>query len=105
MDATAQPAPGSLLSAARANCPPWCVTGHGVHDGEEDWLHLSEPLTLTEGVAAQLCMSIDPVTSAADGPYVVVGTTEYTLLEAQALAASLMTMATVGDQALSTSVV
>jgi hypothetical protein len=77
-------------------CPPWCVTGHGVHLGEEDWVHCSEPLPITDGVTAQLCVSIDPSTRAEEGPYVVVGTTEYSLADAQALGASLMTLATTG---------
>lgn len=96
MDARAEQVPRVLWSAARASCPTWCVTGHGVHLGEEDWVHLSEPLSLADGVSAQLCMSIDPLTDTHDGPYVVIGTTEYNLAEAQALGASLMTLATVG---------
>jgi len=94
-----------FLTPPRAACPPWCATGHGVHLGEEDWIHLSEPLTLTDGVSAQLCMSIDLATSAEDGPYVVIGSTEYTLLEAQALATSLLTMASTGGQPPSVSVI
>lgn len=93
------------LTAARAACPPWCATGHGVNLDEEDWVHVSEPLPVTEGVSAQLCMSIDPVTSAQDGPYVVIGSSEYTLAEAQALAASLMTMASTSGQLPSASVI
>jgi hypothetical protein len=105
MDSTRSPAGETLLTGARATCPPWCATGHGVHLGEEDWVHLSEPLPLTDGVSAQLCMSIDPLTSAEDGPYVVVGGTEYTLPEAHALAASLMTLATTGGHTMDASVV
>ena len=77
----------------RAACPPWCATGHGVHLGEEDWIHLGEPVPLTDGVSARLCMTIDPSATVEDGPYVVVGTSEYSLVEAQALGASLMAMA------------
>ena len=91
--ATEEDVPPNL---ARASCPPWCATGHGIHLGEDDWVHLSEPLPLTDGVSAQLCMSIDPATSAQDGPYVVIGSTEYTPAQAQALAASLMTLASTG---------
>ncbi len=98
-------AEAALLAPARAACPSWCATGHGVHLGEEDWVHLSEPQPLTEGVSAQLCMSIDPESGAADGPYVVIGSTEYTLADAQALAASLMTMASAGGQPPSVSVI
>jgi hypothetical protein len=84
------------LPAARAGCPSWCATRHGVHVGEEDWLHLSEPLPVAEGVSAWLCLSIDPLTSAQDGPYMVIGSREYTLPQAQALGASLLAMASQG---------
>ena len=91
---------GSLVdpqvSMARAGCPSWCATGHGVHIGEEDWLHLSEPLPIAEGVSARLCLSIDPLTSLQDGPYIMIGSQEYTLPQAQALGASLLAMASQG---------
>ena len=88
---------GDLLGTlARAACPAWCAIGHGVHLGEEDWVHLGEPVPLTDGVSAQLCMTIDPSATIEDGPYVVIGTSEYSLLEAQALGASLMAMAATG---------
>jgi len=93
-----------LESGVRGACPSWCAAGHGVHLGEEDWVHLSEPLTVVEGLSAQLCMSIDPDTSAHDGPYVVLGSTEYTLAEAQAVAAALMTMAITGGHTTTVSV-
>ncbi|GAA1429233.1 hypothetical protein GCM10009616_10850 [Microlunatus lacustris] len=89
-----------LPRAAALGCPPWCVTGHGVHLGEEDWLHCSEPLPLTDGVAAQLCLSIDPTTRTEDGPYLVVGSTEYSLEDAQALALRLLTLASTGSDRL-----
>jgi hypothetical protein len=87
-------APEALWSAGRATCPPWCVTAHGVHLGEEDWVHLGEPLPLAEGISAQLCMSIDPLSGVEDGPYIIIGGTEYTLPAAKALATSLMALAT-----------
>ena len=105
METTGAAETDAVLGPARTACPPWCATGHGVHLGEEDWVHLGEPLRLTEGVSAQLCMSIDPITSAADGPYVVIGSSEYTLSEAQALAASLLTMASTGEHLPSVSVI
>ena len=81
---------------ARAACPAWCATGHGVHSGEEDWVHLGEPLLLTDDVSARLCMTIDPSATIEDGPYVIIGTSEYSLHDAQALGASLMAMAAAG---------
>jgi hypothetical protein len=90
---------GPQLSNARAGCPSWCAHGHGVHRGEEDWLHLSEPLPIAEGVSARLCLSIDPLTRAEDGPYMVIGTYEYSLPQAQALGASLLAMVNQGADA------
>ena len=94
MDRTTEEALSASSSAARASCPPWCVSRHGIHLGEEDWVHVGEPLPVAEGVSAQLCMSIDPVTGAEDGPYVVIAGTEYTLPAAAALGGSLMALAT-----------
>ncbi|MFI7483508.1 DUF6907 domain-containing protein [Kocuria sp. M1R5S2] len=80
----------------RRLCPPWCVTGHGVHLGEEDWVHVGEPLTVAPGVVARLGMSVDPGTGAVDGPYVLVGGTECTLAQAAALGAALVELARTG---------
>jgi hypothetical protein len=77
-------------------CPPWCNVRHGVSEGEEDWVHISEPLVVADEVAARLCMSVDPDTEAEDGPYVVVGSREYSLTEAERLGASLIELASLG---------
>lgn len=84
-------------SATRpVGCPEWCVVHHDIRAGEEDWLHVSEPLYLTEGVAAQLSMSLDPATGEQDGPFVTVGDTEYTLEEAVDLGVSITAIAEAG---------
>lgn len=75
-------------------CPPWCVTAHDPVRGEEDWVHLSEPLVLAGDVAARLCMSIDPETGDRDGPYVLVGDEQLTVEEAGHLGTELVAMAT-----------
>ena len=95
-EATNDRSGGLLGTLSQAACPAWCATGHGVHLGEDDWVHLGEPVSLTDGVSAQLCMTIDPSATIEDGPYVVIGTSEYSLVEAQALGASLMAMAATG---------
>lgn len=74
-------------------CPRWCVTGHGVQSGEEDWVHLSEPLAVADDVRAQLCMSVDPETGALDGPYFLIASSEYTLEAARDLGAALIAVA------------
>jgi hypothetical protein len=71
-----------------------------MHLGEEDWLHVGEPVALADGVLARLCLSVDPDTGAKDGPYVVVGSSEYTLDEAAALGAALVDMANTGSEAI-----
>jgi len=75
------------------HCPDWCVICHDPQLGEENWLHLSEPLTLDDGVVARLCLSAEPGEGAADCPYVLIGTTEYTVQEAEALGATLVALA------------
>lgn len=67
--------------------------------GEDDWVHTGEPIELADGLLARLCLSVDPQTGAEDGPYVLVGWTEYTLDEAAALGAALVAMAGAGRDA------
>jgi len=62
-------------------------------------VHSGEPLAITDDTLAQLCMSVDPTTGAEDGPYVLIGSTEYTLREAAALAAALLELAATGASA------
>ena len=83
-------------TGSRRFCPHWCVSGHGVLRGEEDWVHQGEPLTLARGVLARLCLSVDPGTGAVDGPYVLIGTTEHTLVQAEALGTALVALARAG---------
>jgi hypothetical protein len=83
----------AALTTVRRACPDWCNVRHGISEGEEDWVHVSEPLAVADDVEARLCMSVDPNTEAEDGPYVVVGSREYSLTEAEHLGASLMELA------------
>ena len=78
-------------------CPSWCTVAHGVNLGEEDWLHLSEPVRIASAVSAQLCMSIDPLTHVQDGPFLLIGATEYTLSQAEALCSSLAALIAKGS--------
>lgn len=80
-------------SLAAPTCPPWCTSPHNTL-GEENWLHVGEPLLLTDGVRAQLCTSIDPLTGTQDGPYVIIGDTNYTPAQAQLIAARLVALST-----------
>ena len=80
-----------------ATCPSWCVAPHGLHDGEEDWVHMSEPLPLADRVLARLCMTVHPVTLATDGPYVMVGSTEYTPSEANTVGLALQALASAAE--------
>jgi hypothetical protein len=85
-------------NAAPDSCPSWCVTRHGAQLGEEDWVHLGEPLSVDDDVEARLCMSVDPVTGARDGPFFMIGSSEYTLAGARELAASLVAAADAAAQ-------
>lgn len=67
---------------ASLGCPPWCVVAHDPGRGEEDWLHESAPVLLTDGVSARTCLSVDPLTGVRDGPYVIVGEDELSPAEA-----------------------
>ena len=66
------------------SCPAWCVQRHGIRPGEDDLVHVSGVL-LVRGTSLRLCTTIDPVTQAADGPYILMGAEEYTLHEADVL--------------------
>ena len=69
-----------------AGCPQWCTAAHGVLQGEEDFVHHGDPVMLDDDATARLCMSIDPSTGEHDGPYIMVGSREYTLGHAAELA-------------------
>ena len=74
-------------------CPSWCVARHGVHLGEEDWVHTGAPLPIGDDVVAHACMSVDPGTGEVDGPYVIIGRSQYSPAEAEALGAALIALA------------
>jgi hypothetical protein len=86
----------SLTPSPAQTCPPWCIADHGRQLGEDDRVHTGEPVELADGVLARLCLSVDPRTGAQDGPYVLVGWSEYTLDEAATLGAALIAMAGAG---------
>jgi hypothetical protein len=79
-------------------CPPWCVTAHDPARGEDDWVHVSEPLMLTDGVTARLCMSVDPATGEEDGPYVLVGEEQLTPAQAERLGIELSALAALASR-------
>jgi hypothetical protein len=73
-------------------CPPWCELGHGATVGEEDQVHVGGQLCV-RNTLIRLCASVDPVSGTYDGPYVIVGSHEYTLAEVDALVAALTSLA------------
>ncbi|KGN39644.1 hypothetical protein [Knoellia aerolata] len=90
MSTTEQRSVAGEPSASTTSCPPWCVTHHGVHLGEENWIHTGEPLVMGEGLRAQVVMSVDPGTGITDGPYLLIGAREYSLPEARRLGSALV---------------
>jgi|1186.fasta_scaffold23336_2 hypothetical protein len=69
-------------------CPGWCVLRHGAHAGEEDHLHVGGAL-LVRHELLRLVATIDPATGAKEGPFVLMGSRELTLHEAEALIGAL----------------
>ncbi len=69
-------------------CPAWCVLRHGEHSGEEDLVHVSGALLVRRSVL-RMCTTTDPETGIQDGPFVLIGSAEFTLHEAEALIAAL----------------
>jgi hypothetical protein len=88
---------GGTGSGSQNVCPAWCVVSHGAQLGEEDWVHTSAPVPVADGMVARLCLSVDPATGSCDGPYVLVGTTEYLVSEAVELGLSLIVLARAGE--------
>lgn len=66
------------------SCPAWCANRHGLHLGEDDLVHVSAALSV-RGTVLRLCSTGDPGMAAGAAPYVLMGTEEYTLFEADAL--------------------
>lgn len=74
----------SLYDASPGTCPTWCARRHGENTGEEDLVHISDSV-FVRNTMIRLCTSIDPATGMQDGPYVLVGSEEYTLAETSTL--------------------
>lgn len=83
-------------TARRSDCPCWCVTEHDSARGEDDWVHEGTTLEVEDGVLARLCMSVDPANGIVDGPYVIVGSRELTVAQAETLGVSFIGLAAAG---------
>jgi hypothetical protein len=79
-----------------SGCPHWCTTVHGVLQGEEDAVHHGDPVLLDDDTTARMCMSIDPSTGERDGPYILIGSREYSLDQAAELGAQLTALTAAG---------
>ncbi len=90
--------PERTVDGVANTCPGWCSTDHGVHLGEEDWIHTSYPVRLADDRVARMCMSIDPDTGIKDGPYVLIGDTELTMHQAKATGESLIRLASIDGE-------
>ena len=83
-------------TAARpATCPPWCRLRHGVHEGEEDSIHVSAQVSAGNALL-RLVATIDPETQELDGPYILVGHQELDLDTADLLASTLARLVKLG---------
>jgi hypothetical protein len=75
--------------------PAWCVLRHGDYTGEEDQVHVSDS-TFVRYTMVRLCMTVDPVTGMQDGPYILLGSDEYSLEETALLIEALTSLLDVG---------
>jgi hypothetical protein len=82
-------------------CPAWCAVRHGSGQDEGDLVHISGAL-LVQRTVLRLCTTIDPDGDVEDGPFVLVGSAELTLHEAEALIAALTQLVDEGRGSLST---
>ena len=87
------PSPAGRSPAPSTFCPSWCVIGHGVFLGDEDWLHMGTPVVVPGGVTVRICMSVDPATSREDGPYIVTDDEEWTAAQVREVGRSLIALA------------
>ena len=79
-------------------CPPWCELGHGTHTGEDDHVHIGGQLCV-RNTLMRLCSTIDPATGEQDGPYLLMGTQEFTIDEVGELITALTALAAQAAQA------
>ena len=70
------------------SCPDWCVIRHGVARGTEAQVHIGGAL-LVRRTVLRLCTTVDGSAGTEDGPFVLLGSSEFTLHEAEALIAAL----------------
>ena len=70
------------------SCPEWCHVRHGDLEGEDDRVHQSSEL-MVRHTLLRLCATVEAGSGVVDGPYVLLGTEEYTLHEAEALIGAL----------------
>jgi hypothetical protein len=75
------------------------VVRHGVYAGEEDLVHVSGVLLVRRSVL-RLCTTTNPETGTQDGPFVLFGSAEFTLHEAEALIAALTQLVDQGRESL-----
>jgi hypothetical protein len=84
-----------------ATCPGWCVLRHGTHTGEEEHLHVGGALLVRNDVL-RLVATIDPETGAKEGPFVLMGSQELTLFQADALIDALTQLVDEGRSSVAT---
>jgi hypothetical protein len=75
----------------RKACPPWCAMRHGIHQGEEDLVHVSTQECVRDTLL-RLAATIDADTGEQDGPYLLMGSHEFSMAELDALIQALHSM-------------
>ena len=75
--------------------PAWCVLQHGDYTDDEDQVHVSDS-TVVRHTMVRLCMTADPVTGMQDGPYILLGSDEYSIEDTALLIQALTSLLDVG---------
>lgn len=83
---------GELLAR---HTPAWCVLRHRDHTGEEDHVHVSDS-SFVRYTMVRLCMTVDPVTRVQDGPYILLGSDEFSLEDTAHLIEALTSLLDLG---------
>ncbi|CAN5782351.1 hypothetical protein BH20ACT6_BH20ACT6_05540 [soil metagenome] len=89
---------GPARSTDHGTCPTWCTATHGTFGGEEDDLHTSAPVRLTDELVVYVCAYVDPFTGQTDGPHIFANADQWSPERARAIGAGLVALADVVDE-------
>lgn len=84
-------------STKPGTCPTWCTAVHGTLGGEEDDLHTSAPVRLTDDLVVHVCAYVDTVSGKTDGPYIYADAVQWSPGRARSIGAGVAALADLVD--------